>query len=255
MILHLSDLHFGTEKPECLRAIEQFCKEQQPEAVVVSGDITQRARLMQFVNCKHFLDGLNIPYLVVPGNHDIPLYNVWNRFVSPFRFYQFFFKELEPTLETEHFFIIGVNSVRPRYHTKGHISLEQIQRTDDLLKQAPADKLKLVVLHQPFYTSPGDPHGMEDSPVLAKVALNQWGKSGLNGLLHGHLHKSAVYNLTEVLALDCDHNIYDIHAGTATSHRLYKNLPNGFNVILNDGQVEFYTFDKLSKRFVLNHAR
>lgn len=80
MLLHLSDLHFGTEKPECLTAIEDFCRQHRPEVIVVSGDLTQRARFIQFYNCKQFLESLNVPYLVVPGNHDIPLYHLWNRF-------------------------------------------------------------------------------------------------------------------------------------------------------------------------------
>ncbi len=80
MLLHLSDLHFGTEKPECLIAIEKFCQEHQPELIVVSGDLTQRAKFIQFYNCRQFLDSLKIPYIVVPGNHDISLYNLWNRF-------------------------------------------------------------------------------------------------------------------------------------------------------------------------------
>ncbi len=59
-----------------------FCTQHKPEVIVVSGDITQRARYQQFYKCRQFLDSLNIPYLVVPGNHDIPLYHVWNRFFT-----------------------------------------------------------------------------------------------------------------------------------------------------------------------------
>ena len=123
MILHLSDLHFGTEREACLQAIRQLCEEHYFEAVVVSGDLTQRARFIQFYACRQFLDSLKLPYLVVPGNHDIPLYHVWNRFFSPFARYQLFFGGMENTLETEHFYVIGVNSIRRRYHTRGHISL------------------------------------------------------------------------------------------------------------------------------------
>lgn len=83
MILHLSDLHFGTEREACLQANRQLCEEHPFEAVVVSGDLTQRARFIQFYACRQFLDSLKLPYLVVPGNHDIPLYHVWNRFSVP----------------------------------------------------------------------------------------------------------------------------------------------------------------------------
>ena len=91
MLLHLSDLHFGTERPECIRAIQKFCAVHKPEVVVVSGDLTQRAKFKEFYACKQFLESLNIPYFVVPGNHDIPLYHVWNRAFRPFGLYQLFF--------------------------------------------------------------------------------------------------------------------------------------------------------------------
>ena len=119
MILHLSDLHFGTEKPECLEAIRQFCQTHPLEAVVVSGDLTQRARLSQFLACKRFLDQLETPYLVIPGNHDIPLYHLWNRLFNPFTRYQLFFGELEPTLETDNFYLVGVNSSGAAITPKG----------------------------------------------------------------------------------------------------------------------------------------
>ncbi len=120
---------------------------------MVSGDITQRARYQQFYKCRQFLDSLNIPYLVVPGNHDIPLYHVWNRFFSPFTRYQYFFGQLEPTLETEHFYIVGVNSIRRRYHTRGHISIEQIQTTYERLQQAPENKNQISCFPSAFLYS------------------------------------------------------------------------------------------------------
>lgn len=250
MILHLSDLHFGTEKQACMTAIQEFCEQHRPEAVVVSGDITQRARLSQFYACKQFLDSLNRPYLVVPGNHDIPLYHVWNRVFSPFVRYQLFFGMPEQILETEHFYIIGLNSIRRRHHTKGHISFEQIQRVQEKLQQAPTHKVKLVVVHQPFYSDPDDLHGVKDCPILGQMALETWSQDGLNGLLHGHLHQPAVYDLNHIYHLNVTHPVLDIHAGTATSYRLHRGLPNSFNVIARNMDVVHFYFDAQKKSFV-----
>lgn len=255
MILHLSDLHFGTEKIECIEAIRKFCDSNAPEAVVVSGDLTQRARFKQFYACKQFLESLQLPYLVIPGNHDIPLYHVWNRFFSTFTRYRLFFGEMESVLETEHFFVVGVNSIRRRYHTKGHISLEQIQCIDQILKNAPVHKLKLVVAHQPFYSPPDDPHGIKDCPVLGKTALKMWAQSGLNGLLHGHLHQSAVYDLNVIYQLQAPHPVLEIHAGTATSYRLHHGLPNSFNVIENHMDVTPYFFSEQLQEFVIDETK
>lgn len=251
MLLHLSDLHFGTERPACLTAIQEFCREQQPELVVVSGDLTQRARYREFFHCKQFLDSLNCPYIVVPGNHDIPLYHVWDRIFNPFTRYQLFFGNMEMTLETEHFYVIGVNSIRRRYHTRGHISLEQIQQIDQILKQAPADKIKIIAAHQPFYTPPDDPHGIKDCPLLGRMALEVWSQSGLKALLHGHLHQSAVFDLNSLYHLGAGHPVLDIHAGTATSYRLHHALSNSFNVIDKQADVRHYQFNLQQARFEL----
>lgn len=253
MLLHLSDLHFGTEREVCIQAIRDFCELHRPEAVIVSGDLTQRARLKQFFYCRQFLDSLDLPYLVVPGNHDIPLFHVWNRFFSPFVRYQAFFGRLETTLETSNFYIVGVNSIRRRYHTRGHVSLEQIHEVAEKLRNAPNNKTKLVVFHQPFYTFPHD-HGDKDCPVLAKIALEQWGKTGLWGLLHGHLHKVAIHDLNQVFNLGFDHSIYDIHAGTAISNRLRFGLSNSFNIISANGKIEHYWFDENEKKFLKSNS-
>lgn len=254
MLLHLSDLHFGAEKQQCLAAIQQFCLEHCPEVIVVSGDLTQRARWGQFFACKQFLDSLAIPYLVVPGNYDIPLYHVWDRFFNPFVRYQAFFGSLEQTLETAHFYIIGLNSIRRRYHTRGHISLQQIQQINTQLQEAPQDKLKILVAHKPFYTPPEDPHGIKDCPILGKMALELWSQQNLDALLHGHLHQVAVYDLNQIYCLNAPHPVLDIQAGTATSYRLYKKIPNGFNVMQPDGMIEHYTFQEQSQSFVLERG-
>lgn len=251
MLLHLSDVHFGTERPVCISAIKKFCLKNTPEVVVVSGDLTQRARLKQFFACKEFLESLHVPYFVVPGNHDIPLYHLWDRYFSPFALYQLFFGSLEKTLETEHFYLIGVNSIRRRSHTKGHISVQQIYEVDQKLQSAPSNKLKIIVSHQPFFTKIEDRHE-NDCPALAKMAVEQWADHDVYALLHGHLHNVAVYDLKEEFHLNVEHPIYDVHAGTATSNRIYRETPNSFNVILNNGEFQHYYFDESTRDFVKN---
>ncbi|SEL19716.1 metallophosphoesterase family protein [Acinetobacter sp. DSM 11652] len=251
MILHLSDLHFGTEQQDCLDAITHFVAEHLIEAVVVSGDLTQRARFSQFYHCKKFLEELNVPYIVIPGNHDIPLFHLWRRFLSPFHRYKLFFGEMEQTLETEHFYIIGINTIHPKYHTKGRITEFQIQEIDQKMKLAPQDKLKILLTHQPFYS--GD-HGInmsKDRPKNTEKALKTWASSGLNAILHGHLHVSAVYDLNKIFQLNAQHPILDIHAGTATSHRLHHDFSNSFNLIDEKLKVREYRFDSRFKKFYL----
>lgn len=249
MLLHLSDLHFGTERQTCIRAIQDFCATHQPEVVVVSGDLTQRAKLSEFYHCKQFLESLNTPYLVIPGNHDIPLYHIWKRAFRPFTLYQLFFGSLEKTLITEHFYIVGVNSIRRRYHTRGHISLEQIQKVAKLLELAPKNKLKIIAVHQPFYIAEESKHA-KDCPVLAVLAAKKWGAQGAYALLHGHLHNAAVNDLNPILNLNLPNPLYDVIAGTAISERLHGQSANGFNVVHIDGHFEHFLFDENSQSFV-----
>lgn len=250
MILHLSDPHFGTEQPELVSALRQLCLQLQPEAVVVSGDLTQRARKKQFAAAKGFLESLGCPYLVVPGNHDIPLFNLTRRVLDPFYRFEQFFGVLEPVLETAHFYMVGVNSIVPHHHTKGRISLKQIQRVAELLKHAPADKCKVVVTHQPFMVNPNDDKAAQDIPRLMLPAVHRWADQGLKALLHGHLHESAVYDLNQYYMLGEAHPVLDIHAGTALSRRLRHGLPNAVNVIAPDLTVLRYQYESAAAAFV-----
>jgi len=106
-----------------------------------------------------------------------------------------------------------------------------------------------VVFHQPFYTPPDNKHGIKDCPVLGKIALEKWSTTGLFGMLHGHLHKTAIYDLTQIYHLEIDHPIYDIHAGTATSTRLYHHNPNSFNTVSNTGKIQHYWFNEQQAEF------
>ncbi|MCJ8147427.1 metallophosphoesterase [Acinetobacter sp. A3.8] len=248
MLLHLSDLHFGTELPERVQAVKKFCEQHQPELVIVSGDLTQRARFQQFYACRQFLESLNIPYLVVPGNHDIPLYHVWRRFFNPFGRYQLFFGATEKEIISEHFYVVGVNSIRPKYHTKGYVSTKQIAEVEAKLKNAPEHLYKLVAVHQPFYCEPFDKH-VDDCPVSGEIALRHWADAGLNGLLHGHLHQSAVYHLNQFYHLDVAQSVLDIHAGTTFSNRTHHGEENGFNVITVQGEIDAYLYDESAKSF------
>lgn len=250
MILHLSDPHFGTEQAELVEALQRLCMQLQPEAVVVSGDLTQRARKKQFVAAKAFLESLGCPYLVVPGNHDIPLFHLPRRVFDPFYRFEQFFGAREPVLETAHFYMVGVNSIVPQHHTKGRISLRQIQHVAELLKHAPSHKCKVVVTHQPFMVNPNDDKAAQDIPRLMLPAVHRWADQGLKALLHGHLHESAVYDLNQYYRLGELHPVLDIHAGTALSRRLRHGLPNAVNVIKPDLRVVRYQYDAAQSAFV-----
>jgi len=247
MLLHLSDLHFGTEQPSVCRAVAELCARLQPEAVVVSGDLTQRARQEQFQAASTFLQALNLPLLVVAGNHDIPLFHLTRRLLTPYDYFHRYIGELEPVLETENFYLIGVNSVTRHHHTQGSISNLQILKAGERLRHAPSQKTKLIVSHQPFAAS--QPEDQAEAPRLMDRAVRYWSRFGLAGLLHGHLHTPAVFDLNPRQALGLSHPLLDIQAGTAISARLRQGYPNSVNLIHADLRVERWDFDPLTAQF------
>lgn len=248
MLLHLSDLHFGTEQPAVLAALQRLCARLQPEAVVVSGDLTQRARPEQFAAAKVFLERLQRPYLVVAGNHDIPLFHVSERLLQPFARFERVFGAVEPTLSTAHFHLLGVNSITRHHHTQGSLSPWQIWHTGDRLAHAPEGLHKIVVSHQPFAVI--DPEDAEDIPRLMASAVRHWAHHGLSALLHGHFHQPAVFDLNTLHVLNHHAPVLDIQAGTALSKRLRRGVPNSLNIIHPDLRVERFDFAHAQAEFV-----
>ena len=112
-IVHISDIHFGRIDYGAVELVVEKIRELQPHLVVVSGDLTQRAKSRQFIEAKRFLDRLPQPQIVVPGNHDVPLYNVYDRFVNPLeKFKKYIISDLTPTYFDDEMAVVGVRSGR-----------------------------------------------------------------------------------------------------------------------------------------------
>src|SRR5215216_6107299 len=113
-ILHFSDIHFGGgQAPNWAEAILAEVDAIKPTLVVVSGDLTQRARTAQFREARAFLDRINAPLIVVPGNHDVPLWNVFNRFMAPLEKYRRWITDkLNPVYEDDALFVMGIDTTR-----------------------------------------------------------------------------------------------------------------------------------------------
>src|SRR5918998_1970966 len=128
-LIHLSDLHFGAHDDRLVEAVERKVDELEPDLVVISGDFTQRARTEQFKEACRFLERLRdagLEVLGVPGNHDVPLYDVLRRFLSPLTRYRRFVDEtLCPFFELPGVAVLGINTARSLTFKDGHISNEQ----------------------------------------------------------------------------------------------------------------------------------
>jgi len=233
LILHLSDTHFGTEQSEVSTALLKLAEEVRPDVAILSGDVTQRARRGQFDAARRFLDALAAPVkLVIPGNHDIPLFNLAARLFNPYGNYRRAFGyALEPEFSNKDLLVIGINTTRPRRHKDGEVSTQQIERVSQQLQRALPLQLRVVVVHQPVFAE----HESDRANLLHghKKAIEAWAAAGADLILSGHIHLAYVRNLGENMQ-DLTRSIWTVSAGTAISKRVREEKPNSVNLIHYD---------------------
>lgn len=231
-ILHLSDTHFGTELPEVARALERHVDTYGADLLVLSGDLTQRARPKQFMAAQAFIrrlcqmGGIH-SQLMVPGNHDIPLYNLARRFFNPYGHYrQYVNQQLEPYFENDQLLVIGLNTTHPRRHKNGRVTPEQVQAVCQRLHQTAAHKVRIVVAHQPFGAMVHS--DLSNLQRGAHAALLAWSRAELDVVMGGHIHLPYVRPLSWQYP-ELPREIWTVQAGTAISSRVRQATPNSFN--------------------------
>lgn len=255
VLLQISDTHFGTEQAPVMQALQRLHSELQPDVVVVSGDITQRATRAQFQSARQFFDSLNPKALLaIPGNHDIPLFNPVLRLLAPYaHFQQAFGRDLQPEFTADDLLIVCVNTTRRWRHKHGEVSPAQIQYVAQRLAMANAAQLRVIVTHQPVHIITE-----KDSVNLLRgyqPALQAWAQAGADLILGGHIHLPYVRPLGP-LPQQPHQTLWAVQAGTALSARTRSGLPNSVNVVRyqnTDGRrncsVQQWDFDQHSKEF------
>ncbi len=229
VLLQVSDPHFGTEQPNVVEALLEFAARVAPERVLLTGDITQRARRAQFRAARAFCDRLPWPVLAVPGNHDIPLFNLLARCFWPYAGYRRAFgDELEPVWESERWRVIGLNSTHPSRHKNGAVTEAMIERTCDWLRSGRRDALRLVALHHPLHAITR--HDQDNLARGASAALHAFARAGADLVLGGHIHLPYVRPLSPLIET-LPAQLWAIQAGTAVSHRIRDGRPNSVHLL------------------------
>ena len=227
-LAHLSDLHFGRTDPALIEPLVATLAALAPDVVVVSGDLTQRARAAEFKEARAFLDRLPKPQIVVPGNHDVPLYRVWERFFSPLgKYKRFIADDLEPSFVDAEIAVIGINTARSLTFKDGRINAEQMAAIDRRLDPLPEAVTKIVVTHHPFDLP--DQTGDVDLVGRANKAMAVFSRCGVDLLLAGHTHQSEAGD-TSGRHLIAGYSALVVQAGTTTSTR-GRGEENSFNVL------------------------
>ena len=230
LLIQISDTHFGTERAPVVEALVSMVCEQAPALVLLSGDITQRARRKQFRSASAFVDRLGVPVvLAIPGNHDLPLFDLTARLSKPYAKYRRVFgHDLEPAFESESLLVVTVNTTRAYFHERGAVSSAQIEHVAKRLQGASEAQLRIVVTHQPV--SVVRPEDASDLLLGHKRALRRWAAAGADLILGGHIHLPFVQALHECNA-GLPRRVWAVQAGTAVSSRVRPEAGNSVNLI------------------------
>jgi 3',5'-cyclic AMP phosphodiesterase CpdA len=227
-LVHLSDLHFGRVDQSLIEPLIDSVREIKPDLVAVSGDLTQRARSHEFREARAFLDRLPQPQIVVPGNHDVPLHNVFTRFIQPLEKYRrYVTKDLQPFFADNEIAVIGVNTARSLTIKGGRINDIQIARVREKLCPFRDEVVKVVVTHHPFDL----PEGYHERDLVgrARMAMTSLAECGADLFLAGHLHISHTGHTAKRYKIH-GHSALVVQAGTASSTR-GRGESNSFNVV------------------------
>lgn len=185
-LLHVSDLHFGRVNSRLVEPLLTLAHELAPDLVVVSGDFTQRARVREYKAARAFLERLPQPWLVVPGNHDIPLWDVIRRFVSPLgRYRRYITDDLAPFYGDDEIAVLGINTARSFTRKYGRINARQIAHAGAVFAEVKEKVVKIVVTHHPFDLPPGSHSRLVGRSAMAMRGL---ATAGVDLILSGHLH-------------------------------------------------------------------
>lgn len=227
-LIHISDTHFGTELVPVVDALRNAIAEQKADVVVLSGDITQRARASQFAAARAFCDSLSVPVLSVPGNHDIPLYHALDRLARPYNNYKRYFGAREWFSQHGGLGIVGFDATSPLRHTRGKLTATHVEKKLKAAREAAPDAMLIAVVHQPVMVA--WPEDTDEILINASAVSDVFSRYRVAAVLSGHVHVPLLAYSDTVFPYAKPTFLHS-GAGTATSWRVRPTAPNSFTVL------------------------
>lgn len=220
LLLQASDLHFGKpHDPVVAEAFMETAHRLAPDMIVLAGDFTQRAKISEFEAARAFIDRLpDVPTVVTPGNHDVPLYRVFERFFKPFANYRRFIEDqLDSVTRIPGVTAVALNTAAPRTAiVNGTVREHQLGLAQAAFDEAPSEDVKVAVLHH-HMAMPGDWSHQPALPIRERV-LTILEDAGVDLILSGHLHRGFIARSSRVYP-ESRRDVLIVHSGTATSTR------------------------------------
>lgn len=232
-IAHLSDPHFGTILPGVLEGLLETLNELKPDIILLTGDITQRARRRQFQDAKKFTHALPAArFIAVPGNHDIPLFNLFARLFNPyFGFKNLFKDQLEKDHRIGDILVTGLNSTSQWRHVQGAFDCKRLEKRLKAQSESPLSsppKVHIAAFHHPMDCA--KPQDEKNLLIGRDQVIEILARYRVDLIIGGHIHDPYVA-LSTVRYPKTERTMIIGVAGTCASWRTRKNAPNSFNLI------------------------
>ncbi len=189
-LFHISDVHFGAEDRAALASLETAIAAERPDALLCTGDLTQRAKKSEYAAAAEWFSGLGVPVVLDPGNHDMPYYNLWERFTDPYRRYRHLHTRVGGVLESEHVVLVPLKTtVRAQLRfpwSDGVITRAALDRTLALLDGLKRDGRTIIVTaHHPLL---GPESAVKNPTRGGERAFAEIAAAGAHAVISGHVH-------------------------------------------------------------------
>lgn len=224
-IFHVSDVHFGAEDTQAIAWFAQRVANEKPDAIIVTGDLTFRARAHEFDAAREWLISLNRPIVLSPGNHDLPYFNPFKRFGTPYKRFAQVAALAETELDLPNVAVIPFDTTAAfqwRWNwADGHVSAKRLERCIDAVRAVPPEHVIIVACHHPLVQG----EISESSKTTnGSNALQALAAAGANAIVSGHVHTP--FSMVRTIG---GQSVHLIGAGTL-SERI-RGTPQSFNEI------------------------